>query len=76
MKVVPLRLQPGDDLRQGLEAWMGEQEEQAGCVISAVGSLSVAQLRGPGWPSMAATTSPPFLPADRRAQSHAGANSC
>jgi predicted DNA-binding protein with PD1-like motif len=45
MKVVPLRLQPGDDLRQGLEAWMGEQEEQAGCVVSAVGSLSVAQLR-------------------------------
>jgi uncharacterized protein len=45
MKVVPLRLQPGDDLRRALEAWMGEQEEQAGCVISAVGSLSVAQLR-------------------------------
>jgi hypothetical protein len=45
MKVVPLRLQPGADLRQALEAWMGEQSEQAGCVISAVGSLSVAQLR-------------------------------
>jgi predicted DNA-binding protein with PD1-like motif len=45
MKVVPLRLQPGADLRQALEAWMGEQEEQAGCVISAVGSLAVAQLR-------------------------------
>ena len=42
MKVVPLRLQPGDDLRQALETWTGEQEEQAGCVISAVGSLSVA----------------------------------
>jgi uncharacterized protein len=45
MKVVPLRLQPGNDLRQALETWMGEQQEQAGCVISAVGSLSVAQLR-------------------------------
>jgi predicted DNA-binding protein with PD1-like motif len=45
MKVVPLRLQPGDDVRQALEVWMGEQQEQAGCVISAVGSLSVAQLR-------------------------------
>ncbi len=45
MKVVPLRLQPGADLRRALEAWMGEQQEQAGCVISAVGSLSVAQLR-------------------------------
>jgi len=45
MKVVPLRLRPGDDLRQALEAWMSEQEEQAGCLISCVGSLSVAQLR-------------------------------
>jgi predicted DNA-binding protein with PD1-like motif len=45
MKVMPLRLQPGADLRQALEAWMGEQEEQAGCVLSAVGSLSLAQLR-------------------------------
>ena len=45
MKVVPLRLQPGDDLRVALEAWMGAQQEQAGCVISAVGSLSLAQLR-------------------------------
>ena len=48
MKVVPLRLQPGDDLRRALEAWMAEQQEQAGCVISAVGSLSVAQLRFAG----------------------------
>ncbi|MFN7899832.1 MAG: PPC domain-containing DNA-binding protein [Synechococcaceae cyanobacterium] len=45
MKVVPLRLQPGADLRLALEAWMGAQQEQAGCVISAVGSLSLAQLR-------------------------------
>jgi predicted DNA-binding protein with PD1-like motif len=48
MKVVPLRLQPGDDLRQVLEAWMSEHEEQAGCLISGVGSLSVAQLRFAG----------------------------
>ncbi len=45
MKVVPLRLQPGADLRRALEAWMVEQQEQAACLISAVGSLSVAQLR-------------------------------
>jgi hypothetical protein len=45
MKVVPLRLLPGDDLRLALEAWMAEQQEQASCVISAVGSLSLAQLR-------------------------------
>jgi uncharacterized protein len=54
MKVVPLRLQPEDDLRQALETWMGEQEEQAGCVISAIGSLSVVQLRFAG--AAAATT--------------------
>ena len=45
MKVVTLRLGPGDDLRRALEAWMAAQQEQAGCVISAVGSLSVAQIR-------------------------------
>jgi predicted DNA-binding protein with PD1-like motif len=48
MKVVPLRLQPGDDLRLALETWMGVQQEQAGCLISAVGSLSVVQLRFAG----------------------------
>ncbi|MFN9872909.1 MAG: PPC domain-containing DNA-binding protein [Cyanobacteriota bacterium] len=45
MKVAPLRLPPGADLRLALEAWMGEQQEQAGCLISAVGSLSLVQLR-------------------------------
>ena len=54
MKVVPLRLQPGDDLRLALETWMGEQQEQAGCVISGIGSLSVAELRFAG--AAAATT--------------------
>ncbi|MCP9815447.1 DNA-binding protein [Synechococcus sp. GreenBA-s] len=48
MKVVPLRLQPGKDLRQALDAWMGEQAAQAGCVITAVGSLSVARVRFAG----------------------------
>jgi predicted DNA-binding protein with PD1-like motif len=45
MKVVPLRLQPGVDLRRALQTWMAEQDTQAGCVISAVGSLTVVQLR-------------------------------
>ena len=45
MRVVPLRLRPGDDLRLALEAWMAQQPERACCVISAVGSLSVVQLR-------------------------------
>ncbi len=48
MKAIPLRLQPGVDLRQALEAWIVEQQEQAACLISAVGSLSVAQLRFAG----------------------------
>jgi predicted DNA-binding protein with PD1-like motif len=45
MRVVPMRFSPGDDLRLALETWMAQQQEQAGCVISAVGSLSVLQLR-------------------------------
>ncbi|MFO8238695.1 MAG: DNA-binding protein [Prochlorococcaceae cyanobacterium] len=45
MKMVPLRLRPGDDLRLALEDWMARQREQAGCLISGVGSLSVARLR-------------------------------
>ena len=48
MKFVPFLLISGDDLRQALEAWMGEQREQAGCVINAIGSLSVAELRFAG----------------------------
>ena len=48
MKVVPLRLQPGDDLRRALEAWINQQQEQAGCLISGVGSLSLAKLRFAG----------------------------
>ena len=40
MEVVPLRLQPGDDLRRALEAWMGEQDQQAGYLISGIGTLS------------------------------------
>jgi predicted DNA-binding protein with PD1-like motif len=50
MRVVPLRLRPGDDLRLTLEEWIGGQGEQAGCVISGIGSLSVAQLRLAGRP--------------------------
>jgi predicted DNA-binding protein with PD1-like motif len=45
MRVVPLRLNPGDDLRLAMDTWMAQQQEQAGCVISGIGSLSVAQLR-------------------------------
>jgi predicted DNA-binding protein with PD1-like motif len=45
MKVIPLRLGPGEDLRLALEDWMGQQGEQAGCLLSGIGSLSVARIR-------------------------------
>lgn len=48
VKVVPLRLRPGADLRRGVESWFVQQDEHAGCVISAIGSLSTAQLRFAG----------------------------
>ena len=38
MKVVPLRLQPGNDLRRAMETWMALQQEQlqeqAGCAAA------------------------------------------
>jgi hypothetical protein len=49
MKVIPLRLGPGDDLGLALEDGMGLQGEQAGCLISGIGSLSVARIRLPEW---------------------------
>jgi len=45
MTMVPLRLRPGDDLRLALEHWLGLQQEQAGWVLSGIGSLSIARLR-------------------------------
>ena len=66
MNVTPLRLHPGEDLRGALEAWMARQSEQAGCVISAVGSLSVAQVRWAG------ATEPTTLEGDLEILSLAG----
>lgn len=45
MRVVPLRLSPGVDLRLALEQLLRQEGVQAGCVISGIGSLSVARLR-------------------------------
>ena len=56
MRVVPLRLRPGDDLRLTLEAWMGRRRERAGCLISGIGSLSVARLRLAGRPESTTLT--------------------
>ena len=43
-----LRLQPGEDLRNTLEAWARTVQLEAGGIVSAVGSLSTAHLRYAG----------------------------
>ena len=45
MRVLPIRLAPGTDLRLALEQVLQEQREQAGWVLSGIGSLTVAPLR-------------------------------
>jgi predicted DNA-binding protein with PD1-like motif len=45
MTCLPLRLQPGADLRRALEAAVAERECEAAFVVSGIGSLSVALLR-------------------------------
>ena len=48
MRVLPVRLAPGTDLRLGLGQMLADQGEQAGWVLSGIGSLSVANLRMAG----------------------------
>ena len=43
-----LRMLPGEDVRTGLEEWCKDNALEAGCVVSAVGSLSRALLRMAG----------------------------
>ena len=45
MDAVPLRLNPGDDLRAALDAALAAQPCAAGFVIAGIGSLSAARLR-------------------------------
>jgi predicted DNA-binding protein with PD1-like motif len=45
MTCLPLRLQPGADLRRALETAVAERECEAAFVVSGIGSLSVALLR-------------------------------
>jgi predicted DNA-binding protein with PD1-like motif len=45
MRVLPIRLSPGQDLRQALEGALAPEHAQAGWVLSGIGSLSVARLR-------------------------------
>ena len=43
--MLPIRLAPCTDLRLGLKQLLQEQKEQAGWVLSGIGSLSMAPLR-------------------------------
>lgn len=42
---LPLRLLPGDDLRQALQAALAAQGSQAAFVVAGIGSLSMTRLR-------------------------------
>ena len=48
MLTLPLRLQPGDDLRCAVVAALLDSGHKAGFVLQGIGSLSVAQLRYAG----------------------------
>jgi predicted DNA-binding protein with PD1-like motif len=45
MRMLPLRLRPGDDLRRALEAGLSREGCEAAFVLSGIGSLSHAALR-------------------------------
>jgi predicted DNA-binding protein with PD1-like motif len=45
MQAFTFRLKPGQDLFNGIEAVVAEKNVEAGCVLSAVGSLTHATLR-------------------------------
>ncbi|MYM27285.1 DUF296 domain-containing protein [Duganella sp. CY15W] len=50
MQALPLRLNPGDDLRASVVAALAASGHAAGFVLQGIGSLSVAQLRFAGVP--------------------------
>jgi len=54
---VPLRLQPGEDLRAALEA-LARQRGQSAFVVAGVGSLGAAQLRWADRPEACAVAGP------------------
>ena len=58
MELIPLRLRPGDDLKQALESWVAHGGGGSAWVVSGIGSLTVAQLR------LAGRTEPSVLDRD------------
>lgn len=51
MQALPLRLHPGDDLREAVMTALRASGQEAGFVLQGIGSLSVAQLRYAGQPA-------------------------
>lgn len=45
MQAIPIRLDPGDDLKQRIDRLAWERGWRAACVITCVGSLQVAHIR-------------------------------
>jgi len=45
MKTVPLRIKPGEDLKEQIQKFVQEHNVQAGIVLTCVGSLKKAKLR-------------------------------
>ena len=58
MRTFALRLGPGTDLRQALEAYAADHALQAGVVLTCVGSLTEAQLRLANQPGPTAFAGP------------------
>ena len=58
MELIPLRLRPGDDLKQALESWVAHGGGGSAWIVSGIGSLTVAQLR------LAGRTEPSVLDRD------------
>jgi len=48
MKLIPIRLQPGQDLKAALESWIEQEGGGSAWVVSGIGSLSGAQMRWAG----------------------------
>ena len=58
LRTVAARLTPGEDLRDAIERLAHEHHVEAGCVISAVGSLTMAAMRLAGSKTFAKFTGP------------------
>ena len=56
LHILPIRLEPGRDLRLSLEQLLAEEQEQAGCVICGIGSLERLQLRLAGRDTLTSLT--------------------